>query len=444
MAKKNVGLMVRFDESRRAGLIKLRVESEGYESFSDALSIADWNVGQLSVALLSFSEDTLDYLCLARKGNQVVTSKSKVEFSTFVDLEALPIRVVERTLPTAIQHHFIKASQGIGSSIPKGTWEVLIDAIKFLKPHLEQDIDRIISLQRFSGVRLHGVAAEIQVQEREALGAALDIFSGDNKLRTAVLSGWAPPENGVTAVNEANGTAELSDNVPSFLSGISSRYHHEESAIQHDLFNWEGMTPSHASGISMFERAGRKLSVIYANRNPLEHTLGVDLIYYSERFELFVLVQYKIMRDEDGAMVYRPDSQLAAEMQRMDNFSVIANVAGAPVAHHEHRLNDDGFLVKMVPNKGLMPASGELIKGMYLSREYMHFLLGIYGPKGPRGGSCITFENSPRYLTNSDFTSLVRAGWIGTRGVGSSLLKRLIKEYYETGRALMVAHEGEF
>lgn len=440
--KKNIGLLVRFDEEKRAELIKWKVEAEGYETFSDALSVADWNVGELSVALLSFSEDTIDYLCLARKRNVVVTSKSKVEFSTFLDLQSIPINVIEEQLPTKLQRHFIRVSQGIGGSFPLGTWEMLIEVIKSLKPHLAEETDRILTLQKFSGIRLHGTVAELQIQEREALGAALDIFSGNNKLRDNVLSGWAPPENGVASLNEEKGTAELLAVAPSFLEGISSRFVQEESAIQHDLFNWDGKTPTHTSGISVFEQGGRKLSVIYANRNTLERTLGVDLIYYNEHFELFVLVQYKIMREENGVMLYRPDPQLAEEMARMDSFREAAKTVAPIVDHHEYRLSDDGFLVKMVPNKGLIPASGELIKGMYLSREYMHFLIGENGPKGPRGGQGISFENAKRYLTNSDFSSMVRAGWIGTRSSGTDALKRLIKEYYETNRAVMVAHES--
>lgn len=441
--KKNIGLLVRFDEKKRAELIKWKVEEDGYETFSDALSVADWNVGELSVALLSFSQDTIDYLCLARKRNLVVTSKSKVEFSAFLDLESLPIDAIEKDLPTKIRRHFIRVSQGIGGSIPLGTWETLIEVIKALKPELAYEIDRILRLQKLSGIRLHGAVAEVQIQEREALGAALDIFSGNNKLRDSVLSGWAPPESAVASLDEETGTAELLGVVPSFLEGISNRFLQEESAIQHDLLNWGGQAPAHTSGISVFEQGGRKLSVIYANRNKLEHTLGVDLIYHNERFELFVLVQYKIMRDEDGVMIYRPDAQLVEEMARMDTFRDAVKNVNPIVDHSEYRLSDDGFMVKMVPNKGLIPASGELIKGMYLSREYMHFLIGENGPRGPRGGQYISFENSPRYFTNSEFSSMVRAGWIGTRSSGTTVLKRIIKAYYESNRAVMVAQESK-
>lgn len=42
----------------------------------------------------------------------------------------------------------------------------------------------------------------------------------------------------------------------------------------------------------------------------------------------------------------------------------------------------------------------------------MNFLISTAGPKGPCGGSQITFENAPRYLTNTEFSSLVHAGWV--------------------------------
>ncbi|CAJ0785327.1 hypothetical protein R8510_05374 [Ralstonia chuxiongensis] len=80
---------------------------------------------------------------------------------------------------------------------------------------------------------------------------------------------------------------------------------------------------------------------------------------------------------------------------------------------------------------------------MYVPREYMHFLLGPNGPKGPQGGAQITFEGAPRYLTNSQFAASVHAGWIGSRGVQSQTVRSMIQSFYETGKALVVAYESE-
>lgn len=52
-----------------------------------------------------------------------------------------------------------------------------------------------------------------------------------------------------------------------------------------------------------------------------------------------------------------------------------------------------------------------------------------------------TFDEAPRYLTNSQFSANVHSGWIGTRRVPSQATKNMTQNLYETGRALVVAYE---
>jgi hypothetical protein len=366
-ANKN-GLLIYFDEERRRDLIQEKIEGN-YEPFSDALSVPDWELGQLNIALLCFSEATVDYISLAKMGKRVVTSKNRIEFSGMVSLRAISVSAIESRLNERIQRYFVKASQGAGGVIPAATWAAIIVALKAERPALIEEIDRLLSLTRYSGFRLKGEAADILLQEREALGISLDIFSGNNQLRDQVLGEWAPYEDTVKNINEAEATATLVNpgvGRSSFLKGIPQRYIQEESAIQHDLFNWPGMTPLHEAGVSVFEQGGRRLEVHYANKNALEHTLGIDLIYYNEAFELFVLVQYKLMKEEGDLVLYRPDPQIAAELARMDQIYNSTRSSSAIQSHEEYRLTDDGFMLKFVPRKGLKPASGELIKGMYI------------------------------------------------------------------------------
>lgn len=443
MAKNAAGFLIYFDEEQRKDLIQENIDGS-YETFSDALSVRDWELKQLSIAILSFSESTIDYIALVKKGKKVVTSKFRAVFSEIVPLQAISIDDVESRINERLRKHFIRTSKGIGGTVPTKAWAALIDTIKLIRPKLSNEIDRLLSLTRYSGFCLSGNAAEVLLQEREALGAALDIFSGGNQLRERVLSSWAPAKDSITEDNHTEASGKIIKLEPgnsSFLKGISQRYLQEESALQHDLFNWDDITPVHEAGISIFEQGTRRLEVIYSNRNALEHTLGVDLIYYNSFYELFVLVQYKLMREEGYEIAYRPDAQLRSELNRMDSFSSSFQRTRAIQSHEEYRLNNDGFLFKLVPNKGLRPASGELIKGMYLTREYVHFLLGPNGPKGSQGGTSLTFNNAPRYLSNSEFTQGINRGWIGTSGVQSQAVHHLIKQYYETGRALLVAFE---
>jgi len=440
------GIIVIFDEVRRAQLLQ-DGRVGGYYSFSDALSVEDWPIKTLQVALLSFSQRSIDYIALATKGNRVATAKSKIEFSNIISLNSIPIQNIEKELNISLRKFFIKSSQGNGSKVPSKTWRDVIGAIKKLRANQASEIDRLLSIKEISRVTLRGEAADIILQEREAVGTALDIFDISHQLRKEVLGGWSPNLDDVSDFSENKFQAylhSLPQGRASFLSGISKRYFQEESAIQHDLINWEGMEVSHESGHSRFIKGERTLDIIYANRNALEKTTGVDLIYFNEAYNSFVLVQYKLMMDsgKNGSFIYRPDEQLEKELGRMDEFVHMYYQERNTLCHKDYRLCDDGFMLKLVPNRGVLPASSELIKGMYVTREYMQFLLSDNGPRGEQGGKVIDFENSPRYLTNTEFSNLVNRGWIGTRGIQSKALENLIKQYYETGNAVLIAREA--
>jgi hypothetical protein len=79
---------------------------------------------------------------------------------------------------------------------------------------------------------------------------------------------------------------------------------------------------------------------------------------------------------------------------------------------------------------------------MYIAREYMHFLLGPHGPKGPKGGTIINPKNSPRYLNNTEFAAGVRSGWIGSMGSESTLLADVVRQYLESNDAIYIAREA--
>ena len=441
----SAGIIIFFDESRRAELLQEREEG-GYQSFSDALSVQDWEIKSLQVALISFSMVNIDYIALATKGNRVVTAKSRIEFSDLTSLDSLPIQLIEKELNSSVRNHFIRSSQGSGAKVPPKTWQRVISIIKKLRPNHASEIDRLLSIKEISRFTLRGAAADIILQEREALGIALDIFDVSHQLRKQVLGAWSPNLTDVTDLSEQTFQGYL-ESLPqgraSFLSGIPKRYFQEESAIQHDLLNWEGMTGAYEAGYSRFQKGDRSLDVIYANRNALEKTTGVDLIYFNEIYNSFVLVQYKLMKEsaKSDSFIYRPDEQLEKELQRMDNFVRTYHQEKDILCHEQYRLCDDGFMLKFVPNKGVQPASNELIKGMYVTRKYMQFLMSDNGPAGKKGGKVIDFENSPRYLTNTEFSTFVNRGWIGTRGIQSEALKKLIQKYFESGNAVLIADE---
>ena len=114
------GLIVHFDETQRGYF--LLAEKEG-QSFSDALSVHDWEIKQRQIVLISFSGNAIDYICLATKGKRVTTAKSRVEFFDLVRLESISIRDIEQLLSKDTKLHFMRSSSGRGGSIPEKTWQ---------------------------------------------------------------------------------------------------------------------------------------------------------------------------------------------------------------------------------------------------------------------------------------------------------------------------------
>lgn len=243
---KNEGALIFFDEAQRRELLKERIHS-GHLTFSDALSLPDWKVRTLQVVLLAFSESTIDYIALLRRGRKVATAKVRVDFSDLVPLFPISISELESRLKENVRRYFIRTSRGTGGVIPEKTWTEIIAIVKELHPDSAKEVDRLLALRTYSGYRFTGQISDVLLQEREALGSALDIFTGSNQLRERMLGGWAPPPEAVEEENEERMEAKLvaqDQGSLSFLSRIPNRYLQEESALQHDLFNWPRMTPT--------------------------------------------------------------------------------------------------------------------------------------------------------------------------------------------------------
>jgi hypothetical protein len=419
------GLLVVFDEEQRKALIHDR-SSRGAK-FSEALSVPDWEPRKAELALLLFDGEHLDFVALARRGKKVTTAKSKVNFRNQIALDSLSLSSLGAVAPV-LKNHVILASRGIGGRIPAEPWARAMAEIKRLRPGSRAEIERLERLAEMAGTSPEGMQADLWMQEREAVGAATEIFAGIG-FRTEVLESFT--------VTGQQGSKPIP-----FLNGLSRRYIDEESALQHDLMNFPGMTTAHTIGRSTFTQGNRKLQLLYANGNDVERTLGVDLIYYTAQYAAFVLIQYKLMTNGNSRKFeYRPDAQFDDELDRMHEFARKYIKSGIE-SHWDERLNADGFFIKFVPNEGFELGNGELIRGKYITREYAKFLISSIGPKGPRGGRLLSWDGIERHLSNTEFCALVRGAWVGTRGTSSAAIETLIRNWDRTGRCLYVAHEN--
>jgi hypothetical protein len=185
------------------------------------------------------------------------------------------------------------------------------------------------------------------------------------------------------------------------------------------------------------------LTILNCNRQPLEQTLGVDLIYFSHHFDSFVLVQYKRMTEGKIGPVYRPhqDKSHAQELDRMIRADKIleALLTSGNSGTDAFRLSGGAFYVKLCESKAKAAIDAGMVSGMYVPLGLWRRLLKSSSVHGPHGGIRITWDNCTRQLSNSEFTNLLRHGWIGSAAGRSKLLADIIEKVLGNGRMLVFA-----
>jgi hypothetical protein len=424
------GYIVVFEEALRADLLKARGSDDG--RFTDALSAPDWRIKESEVCFVSFDARSLESACLAKRGARVVTGKYRVEFSDFVDLGDLRISDIEERMKVSLRKHFTRSISGWGQRVPPATWSDLVRVVQELRPSQAEGIDRLLQLRERNTESFHGFAAQTVALERDAVGISLDILDKSARLRKTTLVSWIPPEK---------------EMVP-FLQGIEAVRLTEEQMLVHDSGVFPGGLMARTTVSARFHLGDRILDVIYQNRTSVEKTLGVDLIYYNQTFDAYTLVQYKRMTGEKVCgetvheAVFRPsaDENFRAEMKRMEDFrSENPDEWMPPRDCSSFRLDGDGFFFKFCPSVVLEPLSADLIKGIYLPRQYLESLLRSELTDGMRGGKVITFENVQRHLTNTEFAWLVREGWLGTREISTRAITDVIAGALDAEKAVIHA-----
>lgn len=114
------------------------------------------------------------------------------------------------------------------------------------------------------------------------------------------------------------------------------------------------------------------------------------------------------------------DRRLPAQLKRMLRFK---SDAGPPPSLADHRIGEGFAFVKFIDDqeqRGLSP--GELTRGAYLPAPYVQQML-----RGKRKGHRSHDVRGEREITAGTFASLVRDGWIGSRGSVTKVLASLVK-----------------
>jgi len=379
-----------------------------------------------NIPLLCFVIDNskkLTNIALGKRGTRAGTEMRRLNLHDIYTIKSpIPVSDIENKAPNKLKK---KISEKIehGGLLPPKTFESFLNIVSSLAP----DTSSILS--RFSEARIQRIqnlpsrVRATLAEQKEAVGTALTI-AGINRDE---MQGWDVNENGTTA---------------SFLDGLEQVRLREDPMVVNDLNNLPGYqaiksTP-HASVV--FENTQSKLTVVLANRLPLEKQLGVDLIYYNETFSCFLMVQYKAMEEEGEEVVYRfPNAQLSEELDRM---SVVLNELRKVSPNTEadgFRLSENPFFLKICPRLIFNPDNVGLVKGMYLPLDYWNLLSEHPTMVGPKGGKRLSYKNVRRYFDNTEFVTIASGGWVGTTIQQSKYLEAAIRSTLESGRAVVFA-----
>jgi hypothetical protein len=367
---------------------------------------SEWEGAKSHLALLLNDEDTVAWLGRARGRKNVSDRDRRVEILEIEDFPGPKLDALRVWVPN---RHVKSVQLGV---LPDATGRAVVRALVERYPHWAETIGRLEQPERF--VLPDGQRGRLFNEQRDGIGLVLEIGGLDRD----VLREWSPD----------------SAASPSFLAGVRPPSVSEQQLLNHDVGRFPDLVEELNAEVDwrVFENDRRRMFVMNANMEPVEETLGVDVVYYNETFKSFVLVQYKRMvSDGSHKLWYRPDGHLASELKKMQ---VVDEEYGSKDG--DFRLFGKATWLKLCNPDARPDDPRELIKGMYLARE--HFVELMNTCRGPRGGVRMGYENVPRHINNTTFTQLVKDGWIGTRGSGTVELRKIIRTVLESRRALVL------
>lgn len=366
----------------------------------------------------------ISHLGLGSRGMRAGTEIRRLNVKSITPLsEPVAIAEVIDEIPNRLKNTAKTRFSSGGLFTPKA-FEAVIEALRKLCPETQTVLDRFSRIRAERIRQISSRARESLAYQQQALVTALSIAGLDRD----ELQEWTPPDQGSPA---------------SFLDGLASARLREDPMVVNDLSKVPGfdLIKTLPYNAAIFQSNTERLTVVLANRLPLEEQTGTDLVYFNETYQSFVMVQYKAMErdDEEGALFRLPNTQLNEEIQRMNKLLEILHLC-APNDHRDgFRLNENPFFLKLCPRIVFQPDDVGLVPGMYLPLDYWKVLAIHPSLKGPRDGLRVTYENVGRHFDNTDFIKLVAKAWVGTNVNQSSVLKDVIREVIETGKAVAIA-----
>lgn len=205
----------------------------------------------------------------------------------------------------------------------------------------------------------------------------------------------------------------------------------EDDLIFADLrrFDETGILDEVSASMSVYRDQEFELHIANVNRKPLEHQLGVDLLYWDQVADTYTLLQYKRLTrntkrnegsESDDRWQYTRKDDLIAQLGKMSSFADYV-----PLNAQDWRIVANPFWFKFVRTDAFDASDSRVLRGMYVPSDYLRLGIKSDSFTGPNGGFVINYSNT-RYVPRDPFVELVRRGYSGTTSAGSAEVCRLL------------------
>lgn len=417
-----------------------------------AEKIAKW-VQKKPLILIRFDKEYSESLLNSRQGFEHLTIVKP--HSTFQDIKLPTLCLLEIQEGDGTKCYLGTAIRKTGA----GTFQsrLTIGKLRSMHPDSLQSIESLITdsrMKRLLGERLPcdgGVRMlssklssdliELLAADSEnqaALDTALSLLP---QLRRVPNNSWAQ-EDAIRLAMAAFGIKghPIPDQVvlkrgSSSGLGLVGTHLYEDNVVRSDASSLPGFDAisSDVTGQAVFQKREERLVIYTANRLPLEEMLGVDLIYINETRGNIVMVQYKMLEennhsDASSDWIFRPDKQMRKEIARMRLPDLEGSVG-------DYRLSRNPFFFKFVKRKVV----NDKTQSFLVSLDHLNKILEDPEAKGPRGGVRVSFNTlDGTYLREAEMLGLIRSGYIGTHKAETTALATIIREAARGNKAVVL------
>lgn len=377
---------------------------------SESFSSQDWNLqGREFVFLASQGAQITLFAAVILKKTGAGGGTKRVNLRS-IDILHIdpPISASEASCPEALEAS-VSMADDVRRFDPEN-WRVLNDLIRRLRPQLAERLDELNALRTAvpGAIPIDSRTTRL-FEERDAVGLALDIAGVDRKQIF----------RSVRQIDTANAT--------SILDIIDAQPIAERSIIESDCAALQLALSGEMASARFKDDRQRDVRVYVLDSTPLETATGVDLLLYQHQYRSFLLVQYKAMEYDQikRTWTYRvTGSNVEVQLNAMEHVRAALPQA-APLKLSDLRLCEEPFFFKFCERRVVAPSDEGLSAGLTMTASALQHFLGL--PEACTGRSLdVGYENCPRYLNNTEFVYLAKAGWLGSQGAATDAIAQIL------------------